>query len=581
MRRRSGKLTPGVPSGVCRPRQGTSGPRFVHLGAEPPDVSLLGTAGSLPRSGGRGDLTGRARRAAGRLAAGLAACALVGACATAGSGVPAAPGGESAVPAGGVRPGAEPAGEGCPAAPSFRSGTLPDTVTVAAPGAVDPSDAPVPRTPAERLIFRQLYETLVVVDCRGRVRPALATSWSRRDGGRTWTFRLRDDVRFWDGTALTGGDVAWSWHRASEASRSGSPPAGSVASAPVFPDSVELPDQRTVRAFFGRPILDPGAFAEPALAVVRAAPGNWLVGTGAFRPDGTDDTTFVPTVGPGPVVVVLAGRPGPGGDGRDLLDAGVDILVTRDPATEDYAASLPGYTSLSLPWMTTYALALPRGPASPVGASTPGLEEGGVSERTVSGDLGALRSSLAMGAVRVEARPATATGWRAGTACGTAANAPPAEPAPVTAPSAPASHRLAYAAGDPVARGLADRLVALAASSMGPQGRAVADLLGGVGAGRWTTLALVPQVLTASARSAAESAYLLALRRSSEGPCAFGAALARALPWLPGGRGGLVPLVDTRPRLLLRRPLTTLPVDRDGVLRLAGILGGPTYRDGP
>src|SRR5258706_10078112 len=49
--------------------------------------------------------------------------------------------------------------------------------TVAVSDRIDPSNAPHPSNESERLLFRQLYETLVRVDCHGRVRPGLAASW--------------------------------------------------------------------------------------------------------------------------------------------------------------------------------------------------------------------------------------------------------------------------------------------------------------------------------------------------------------------------------------------------------------------
>src|SRR6266498_525478 len=47
------------------------------------------------------------------------------------------------------------------------STAAPDTLTVAASGAIDPAHAPSPVTPAERVLFRQLYETLLRSDCEG------------------------------------------------------------------------------------------------------------------------------------------------------------------------------------------------------------------------------------------------------------------------------------------------------------------------------------------------------------------------------------------------------------------------------
>src|SRR5262245_51880483 len=49
--------------------------------------------------------------------------------------------------------------------------------TVALTDRVNPANAPRPSNDSERLLFRQLYESLVRVDCEGRVMPALAASW--------------------------------------------------------------------------------------------------------------------------------------------------------------------------------------------------------------------------------------------------------------------------------------------------------------------------------------------------------------------------------------------------------------------
>lgn len=53
--------------------------------------------------------------------------------------------------------------------------------------------------------FRRLRvaETLVTTDPQGKLVPELAQSWSVSDDGLTWTFNIRDGVRFHDGTALT------------------------------------------------------------------------------------------------------------------------------------------------------------------------------------------------------------------------------------------------------------------------------------------------------------------------------------------------------------------------------------------
>lgn len=63
------------------------------------------------------------------------------------------------------------------------------------------------------------------------------------DGGKTWTFTIRDGVKWHDGTALTAKDVAASWQRVVN------PPKGILSARQAFfsmVDSVEATDDRTV-----------------------------------------------------------------------------------------------------------------------------------------------------------------------------------------------------------------------------------------------------------------------------------------------------------------------------------------------
>src|SRR5262245_1111381 len=79
--------------------------------------------------------------------------------------------------------------------------------TVALTDRIDPANAPRPSNESERLLFRQLYETLVRIDCEGRVTPALAASWRLSVDGRTWVVTLRPDAHFSDGVQVTSSNV--------------------------------------------------------------------------------------------------------------------------------------------------------------------------------------------------------------------------------------------------------------------------------------------------------------------------------------------------------------------------------------
>lgn len=55
--------------------------------------------------------------------------------------------------------------------------------------------------------YNAVYESLVTLDDDYLPQPCLAESWEESASGRTWTFYLRQDVRFSDGTPLTAQDV--------------------------------------------------------------------------------------------------------------------------------------------------------------------------------------------------------------------------------------------------------------------------------------------------------------------------------------------------------------------------------------
>jgi peptide/nickel transport system substrate-binding protein len=52
-----------------------------------------------------------------------------------------------------------------------------------------------------------IYDSLVIGDAQGKVHPALAKRWDISKDGLTWTFSLRDDVKFHSGRKFTANDV--------------------------------------------------------------------------------------------------------------------------------------------------------------------------------------------------------------------------------------------------------------------------------------------------------------------------------------------------------------------------------------
>ncbi len=59
----------------------------------------------------------------------------------------------------------------------------------------------------------KIFEPLVELQPDGSIEPLLAASYETSDDGLTWTFTLRDDVTFSDGSALDAGDVVFTLER--------------------------------------------------------------------------------------------------------------------------------------------------------------------------------------------------------------------------------------------------------------------------------------------------------------------------------------------------------------------------------
>jgi len=395
-----------------------------------------------------------------------------------------------AIAAGGA--GAQPAPEeSCLLSTGSVSARAP-TITIGLSEAVEPRHAPFARNDAERIVFRHLYETPVRIDCDGHVRPELAEQWEKADGGRRWTFRLRDGAQFWDGAPVTAQDIVF-----------GHGGAGYTLSAP---------EKSVVTVTFAKEQDDvPPVLGDPGLAVTKPAPDScWPIGTGSYW--ATSATTTPQEIrAHTPRGDTLVFKFAASGDARDLLDAGVDLLVTRDRALRDYAATLQNHEVAALPWDRTYVYVT----AEAGGGSTrfDGLEQ----------------------AVRAEARRAEGDfWWRDLRACGIARDSAP--PAPT------GQRRILYPRGDPTARELAGRLAALTHA---------------VATGR------APDDFSAALAGGKDWGYVVALPRVTANVC------RSAKDLLPTWPATFTALVDTRPTAIVRRGVARWTVDQDGSVHLA------------
>ena len=66
-----------------------------------------------------------------------------------------------------------------------------------------------------------IYDTLFALDAKFEPRPQMVDSWTVSYDKLTWTFKLRDGLKFHDGTAVTSADILASIRRWSEKDKIG------------------------------------------------------------------------------------------------------------------------------------------------------------------------------------------------------------------------------------------------------------------------------------------------------------------------------------------------------------------------
>jgi hypothetical protein len=268
--------------------------------------------------------------------------------------------------------------------------------------------------------------------------------------------------------------------------------------------------ERKLRVTIDNPITDsaPRFLADPALALTRGLASDSGTGKGALQLPADENSP------------VTEFRFPVKRDARDALDQGVDLVVTRDPALVDYASRNPDLVTFPLPWSRTYVLVE--------------TENQGGNLANVLRDTAA-KASLARDAVRAQARIAEPPyWWETRSGCPVTSNPPPKS----------ISGRVVYPADDEVARGLAERLVALA----DPAARLQAA---GLAASEFATALL----------AGTERAYILGVPRQSLAPCRDGSSL-------PVG-AAVLPLIDTRAQAIVRKGAPPLAVGWDGTLRIS------------
>ena len=145
---------------------------------------------------------------------------------------------------------------------------------------------------AEDVVLKPMYENLLTRDAKGELAPMLAEKWKVADGGKTWTFNLRKDVKFHSGEPFTAEDVKYTFE---SIMKEGS--ANSLASEFRLIKSIEVESPHTVTVRFDKPFVafgnkvNQGLFASVAFIQSRkhveklgdAGAERQAVGTGPWK----------------------------------------------------------------------------------------------------------------------------------------------------------------------------------------------------------------------------------------------------------------------------------------------------------
>ena len=139
---------------------------------------------------------------------------------------------------------------------------------------------------AERQYANAIFDTLLEIDAAGKVVPHLATSWQVSADGKTYTLKLREGVKFHDGTPFDADAVVFNLNRVRDPANA-CRCLGNVTAV----SSVKALDPYTVEIGLSTPYVSfPAILADSPLMIasptaVKANPafGNEPVGTGPFK----------------------------------------------------------------------------------------------------------------------------------------------------------------------------------------------------------------------------------------------------------------------------------------------------------
>ncbi|WP_128100000.1 ABC transporter substrate-binding protein [Paenibacillus sp. DCT19] len=137
-------------------------------------------------------------------------------------------------------------------------------------------------------VYRTLFDNLVVKTEDGTIKPWLATEWEESEDHKTYTFKLREGVKFHDGTPFNAEAVKFSLDRILDPNTK----AGNSAALIVPYESSEIIDEYTIQLNLSQPSRAfLGNLSQAALSIVSPTAvekygdqfGQHPVGTGPFK----------------------------------------------------------------------------------------------------------------------------------------------------------------------------------------------------------------------------------------------------------------------------------------------------------
>lgn len=127
------------------------------------------------------------------------------------------------------------------------------TIVVGLPSTIVTLDPANHRDRYTETVVRNIYDGLVTRTPDGTIVPEIASSWTTNEDATVWDFKIRQDVKFHDGSPLTVEDVKFTFDRSFiEGAMEGETSPRKGLLGPL--ESVDIVDDETVRFTFSEPI---------------------------------------------------------------------------------------------------------------------------------------------------------------------------------------------------------------------------------------------------------------------------------------------------------------------------------------